>query len=276
MNCNIRTSLTVIKEIIGDAPFLFEGTFPEGIAYAHSLGYDCVELHSTDPEELGDPGIEAALRENGMQISALGTGRLYVNAGLSLTSDDPQNRSEAVAAMMRYIDAASRFDCLVIIGCVRGNVPSKDAYEETIALLGESMTKLDEYARQKQVTMVFEPINRYENNYLCNTYEIADFIRRFDLTNIRMMIDTFHMNIEEVDILQAIRDNMDYIRYVHFADSNRWWPGKGHLDFTSIVDVLIKNGYNGIISAECLPLPSKEAAAGEWIRSVRGMLDNYE
>lgn len=47
------------------------------------------------------------------------------------------------------------------------------------------------HAMAHRVTMVFEPI--YENNYLCNTYEIADFLRKNNLQNIKMMIDTFHM-----------------------------------------------------------------------------------
>jgi len=272
----IKTSLTVIKEIIGDAPFLFEGTFADGIAYAEKTGYDYVEIHSTTPDELDEPSFLAALEQHNIKVGALGTGRLYVNAGLSLTDSDPEIRSEAIRQMKRYVDAAQKLDSLVIIGCVRGNVPSPDQKEKVTALLGEAMRELDAYATQRGVIMVFEPINRYENNYLCNTYEIADFLRKYELKNIRMMIDTFHMNIEEVDIRQAIIDNIDYISYVHFADSNRLWPGQGHLDFDMIVSTLIECGYQGIISAECLPVPSKETAATSWLTSVKGMLDKYE
>ena len=272
----IKTSLTVIQEIIGDAPFLFEGSFADGIAYAEKTGYDYVEIHSTTPDELDDPSLARALEKHNVKVGALGTGRLYVNAGLSLTDTDPAIRSKAIEQMKRYVDAAQRLNSLVIIGCVRGNVPSPDQRETVTELLGQAMQELDAYALDRNVIMVFEPINRYENNYLCNTYEIADFLRKYELQNIRMMIDTFHMNIEEVDIRQSIIDNIDYISYVHFADSNRLWPGQGHLDFDMIVDTLLECGYRGIISAECLPLPTKETAAVEWLSSVKGMLERYE
>ena len=272
----IKTSLTVIKEIIGDAPFLFEGSFADGIAYAEKTGYDYVEIHSTTPDELEEPTFLSALDQHKVKVGALGTGRLYVNAGLSLTDSDPAVRSEAIRQMKRYVDTAQRLGSLVIIGCVRGNVPSPDQREAVTALLGQAMQELDAYACARGVIMVFEPINRYENNYLCNTYEIADFLKEYGLKNIRMMIDTFHMNIEEVDIRQAIIDNIEYISYVHFADSNRLWPGQGHLDFDMIVKTLIECGYEGIISAECLPLPSKETAAAEWLSAVKGMLEKYE
>jgi len=273
---NVKTSLTVIKEIIGDAPFLFEGSFADGIEYAEKLGYNYVELHSTTPDELDAPSLKEALEKHNVKVGALGTGRLYVNAGLSLTDSDPAIREKAISEMKRYVDAAQRLGSLVIIGCVRGNVPAPDQYDKVIALLGDAMQTLDEYASARDVIMVFEPINRYENNFLCNTYEIADFLQKYGLKNIRMMIDTFHMNIEEVDIRQAIIDNIDYIKYVHFADSNRHWPGQGHLDFDMIVRTLAECGYQGIISAECLPLPDKETAATQWLTYVTAMLERYE
>lgn len=267
-----QLSLTLIREIIGNAPFLFEGSFPDGIAYASRLGYDCVEIHTTEPDELADPAIPDALKTHHLHIGALGTGRLYVNAGLSLTSSDPGNRAEAIRRMKEYIDYAKIFHAIVIIGCVRGNVPEPKQKEAVLDLLGDSMKELDKYAAIQEATMVFEPINRYENNYLCNTYEIADFLRANKLQNIKMMIDTFHMNIEEPDMFQSISDNGSYIKYAHFADSNRWYPGNGHLDFPKIIKTLLGHHYQGIISAECLPLPDKDRAARGWLDAMKELL----
>lgn len=269
----LSTSLTVINKIIGDAPFLFEGAFSDGIAYAKRLGYDCVEIHAQSSDELKSPELAGALEKHQIRISALGTGRLYVNTGLSLTDPDAKIRAEAICQLKEFIHAAQQFHCLVILGCIRGNIPSPNARPATLKLLGESMKELDQYASTRDVTMVFEPINRYENNYLCNTYEIADFLTKNDLHNIKMMIDTFHMNIEERDIRQSILDNWAHIAYVHFADSNRWYPGMGHLDFHMILETLLSRGYNGTISAECLPLPTKEEASVSWLSSVKELLN---
>ncbi|KMZ53775.1 sugar phosphate isomerase/epimerase family protein [Dorea sp. D27] len=270
---HIRLSLTLTDKIIGSAPFLYEGSFEAGVAYARRLGYDGVELHASDPSALHTPDLSAALKENGIQVTALGTGRLYVNKGLSLTDGDKAVRSEAIRMMKAYIDVAAALRSIVIIGCVRGNVPSPDRYGDTLLLLGESMQTLDAYACSHGVTMVFEPINRYENNYLCSTYEVADFLHVNELKNIKMMMDTFHMNIEEKDIGQAVIDNIGDIRYVHFADSNRLWPGQGHIDFRQIIEILSNYKYNGTISAECLPLPTKQEAAVNWLSSVKELLE---
>lgn len=269
----LLTSLTVINKIIGDAPFLFEGSFSDGVTYAKRLGYDCVEIHASSSDELKSPELVSALEKQQMRISALGTGRLYVNTGLSLTAPDAAVRAEAIRQLKEFIDAARQFHCLVILGCIRGNIPDLASRPSVLRLLGESMKELDQYAMAHRVTMVFEPINRYENNYLCNTYEIADFLRKNNLQNIKMMIDTFHMNIEERDIRQSILDNCADIAYVHFADSNRWYPGMGHLDFHMILETLLSTGYNGVISAECLPLPTKEEASVNWLSSVKELFD---
>ena len=270
-----ETAMTLIHEIIGDAPFLYEGSFTDGIAHAEKLGYDCVEIHASSADELKDPSLFDALESCRVRVSALGTGRLYVNAGLSLTSPDAANRSEAVRQLKGFIDCARKLGCLVILGCVRGNIPAPSDRPEVLRLLGESLKELDQYAQAHSVCMVFEPINRYENNYLCSTYEVADFIRQYELANTRMMIDTFHMNIEEKDICQSIIDNLPYIKYPHFADSNRLYPGQGHIDFPVILETLLSNGYNGVISAECLPLPTKDEAARGWLMSMKELLEQY-
>lgn len=269
----IQLSLTLTDKIIGNAPFLYEGSFESGIAYARKLGYDGVELHVSDPAGLPSPSLTAALREHGMHVTALGTGRLYVNKGLSLTATDTVIRDKAICKMKEFIDAAAALNCIVIIGCVRGNISSPDERTDTLRRLGQSMQELDSYAAEKDVTMVFEPINRYENNYLCSTYEIAGFLRGNCLKHTKMMIDTFHMNIEEKEIARSIIDNIDQIRYVHFADSNRLWPGQGHIDFRQIIEIFSNYGYNGTISAECLPLPTKQEAAVNWLSSVKELLE---
>jgi sugar phosphate isomerase/epimerase len=73
-----------------------------------------------------------------------------------------------------------------------------------------------------------------------------------------MLIDTFHMNIEEPDIIGSILHVRDYISHVHFADSNRWAPGCGHIDFKKIIRTLRRIQYRGAICAEILPKPTPD------------------
>jgi sugar phosphate isomerase/epimerase len=105
-----------------------------------------------------------------------------------------------------------------------------------------------------------EPINRYETNFI-NT--VADGLAALDAINeaeVKLLLDTFHMNIEEFDLSAALRAAGDRLGYVHFADSNRQAPGRGHIDFLSLLRTLKDMGYRGRITAEILPLPDDEAA----------------
>lgn len=269
---NNLLSMTMVDRIIGSAPFVYEGDFSQGVAQAKALGYDAVELHIADPARVDQEALARALAENGMQLSAIGTGRAYVNDGLSLTSPDADNRAQAILRLRQFIDMAARLGSVIIIGCMRGNIENEDQAPQVLDWLAQSMVQLDAYAAQKGVDMVFEPINRYENNFLCTVREIVDFIRHNQLKQTKVLLDTFHMNIEEDDYGAVIAYAGDLVRYVHAADSNRQVPGRGHVPFAQILEALEAVGYTGPFSAECLPLPSKEEAARQWVEAMKGLL----
>ena len=268
------TSMTVVDKILGSAPFVCEGSFLEGIAKAAELGFDGVEIHIANPAEVDTESLIQAAGERRIRITSIGTGRAYVNEGLSITDPDDIRRQAAVKRLEDFIRLGAKLDAIVIIGCMRGNISSPEELPRALELLAQSMVHLDRLAREQGVTLVFEPINRYENNFLCTVKEIYDFIRENKLTNTGILADTFHMNIEEPDILGSIREYGSLIRHVHIADSNRRYPGAGHLDFPAILRELDKAGYRGVLSAECLPLPEKEEAARQWLRAVLGMMDS--
>ena len=92
------TSMTMVDQIIGSAPFVYEGDFAQGVAKARELGYDGVELHIADPADVDLPALEQALAENSMRLTAIGTGRAYVNHGLSITDPDEARRRGGCAA----------------------------------------------------------------------------------------------------------------------------------------------------------------------------------
>ena len=266
------TSMTMVDRIIGSAPFVYEGDFTEGIRKGKELGFDGVELHIANPADVDVQALRQTFAETGTGLTAIGTGRAYVNEGLSLTDSDEEKRQAAVKRLEEFLTMAEKFRAAVIIGCMRGNVSSPEELPQALERLKESMRHLDSLAGRLGVTIVFEPINRYENNFLCNIEETAGFIDENGLKNTGLLIDTFHMNIEEADICGSIRQNAAKIRYVHIADSNRLYPGGGHLDFERILKTLDEIGYHGVLSAECLPLPSKTAAAVTWIGNVKKII----
>jgi sugar phosphate isomerase/epimerase len=204
-----------------------------------------------------------------MEISAFATGRAYVQEGLSLIHEDSDSRKAAVKRLNDYVDAASPFGATVIIGCIRGNLISEANRMTSLERLADSTRIAANYAQERNVGIVFEAINRFENNYLNTALETAAFIRENDLPNTKILLDTFHMNIEDADMPRAILGCGDQLGYIHIADSNRHFAGAGHIDLKEIVKALKMVNYQGFVSAECLPLPDSDAALSGWIRGVK-------
>jgi sugar phosphate isomerase/epimerase len=87
-----------------------------------------------------------------------------------------------------------------------------------------------------------------------------------------LLLDTFHMNIEEAVMEESIRKCSEHIFHFHVADSNRKYPGAGHLDFRSILNALKSTGYCEWISGELMPLPDPDFAAQHSIAFLRNIL----
>jgi sugar phosphate isomerase/epimerase len=102
--------------------------------------------------------------------------------------------------------------------------------------------------------------------------EGLELLTEVDAANLGMLLDTFHMNIEEPALEASIRRASERMFHVHVADSNRWHPGAGHIDFKRVVDVLQKIRYAGFISAEILPLPDADTAAALTVKCLRPLV----
>jgi sugar phosphate isomerase/epimerase len=94
-------------------------------------------------------------------------------------------------------------------------------------------------------------------------------LEKVGMKNVGLLLDTFHMNIEDASITESIRAAKDCLFHFHVADSNRWYPGAGHVDFRSVLDTLKEIGYSGFVSAEILPLPDSDLAAKHAIEYLR-------
>lgn len=243
-------------------PYLYAGTIKEGIKKAREWGYDAVELHHIDsPREANPEKILECCRKNSIKISANSTGPAFYKHQLSLTDNSETIRKKAVARLKEYIDLAAVIGGMVTIGTMRGNIADLEHLEICKKRLAETLKETSGYAAKKNITLLLEVANRYEINYLNRVDEIFYFIRENHLDFLKIHMDTFHMNIEEIDICQAINKYGDLLGYFHVADSNRYYPGGGHIDFISIASALSKIKYNGYIVVECLPLPDFETAA---------------
>lgn len=118
-------------------------------------------------------------------------------------------------------------------------------------VLVEELRKIAPVAEEVGVPIVLEPLNRYETHLLKRLGQTAEVCRATGSPAIKMMADFFHMNIEEADMGQAIDESADCLAYVHLADSNRFQPGAGHLDFRPGLAALKRHGFDGFLTLEC-------------------------
>jgi D-psicose/D-tagatose/L-ribulose 3-epimerase len=112
------------------------------------------------------------------------------------------------------------------------------------------LSELCRFATDNGVQLVLEPLNRYSTPYCSSAKDAINIVREVNNESLRVLLDTFHMNIEEDSFEQAIRMTGSNLKHTHFADNNRKMPGFAHIDFTTIVKSLHEIGYDGYISFE--------------------------
>ena len=239
---------------------------------AAQLGFDAIELFPPGPDAV-DPGeLRTQLDDNGLSLAAVGTGAGWVKHKLSFTAADDVTREKALDFVKRMIDFAGPFGAPVIIGSMQGR--AADAVTKPVALryLGHALFKLDEHAAEYATPVLYEPINRYETNLINALADGVALLGGLGVSNVKLLADLFHMNIEEVNLADALRAAGKHIGHVHFADSNRKAAGMGHTDFAPVVKALRDIGYEGYLSAEVFPLSDSDAAAKQTIESFRKLV----
>jgi sugar phosphate isomerase/epimerase len=205
-------------------------------------------------------------------VPAIGTGQAWGEEGLSFTSDDPAVRRAAIEWVKSHVPLARRFGATIILGLIRGITPSGQSHEQSMAYLVEALQECSAVAATEGVRFALEPLNRYETDLIHTVEEGLDLIRQVGAENFGLLLDTFHMNIEEPSIEASIHACGDRIFHFHVADSNRWHPGAGHLDFHGILDALRETGYNGYVSGEFMPVPDADAGARRAIEHLRSVV----
>jgi sugar phosphate isomerase/epimerase len=267
-----KTSMAISPAETQFGPLLFAANWQLALQTATELGYDAVEVSFRDPGNDELEQLSEAICKAGLVVSAVATGQSYVQDGLSLTNLDPLAQKNLRDRMLRFIDFAAPWQAILIIGGVRGMLaPEQNIKQKQIQTAIEAIQTYAKYAKQVNVRLAVEPINRYETNFLNTILQALHFIEGIGEENLFVLPDTFHMNIEEVSMSRALELAGEQIGYVHFADSNRLAPGQGHIDFNELANVLHQVSYDGYISAEILPLPDSRTAAELAIRTFHSL-----
>lgn len=245
---------------------LFQGNLEKTFSVARELNFDGIEISLANPEDLSIINVKNLTEKYQIEICAISTGGVAVRDGLIFTSPDKLIRKAAVNRIKKHIDFASIFSSVVVVGLVKGWI--NDDYSKSEYRITECLKECNEYCVKKGVKIALEPINRFQEDFLHSILDCKCYLDKIQLPNIKMMVDSFHMNIEDNDMWQNIRLAKDYIIHVHYSDSNRLAPGMGHFNFTKMTEILKEIGYQGYLSAEILPFPDAFSAAKQTSKSM--------
>ena len=249
----------------------------KGFEWAKAQGFDAVELILADPTLLDAKDIVTCSEKLGLQISTISTGQAMGMEGLSMCVPSRAVRDATYRRLCEDIDFSVRVGKPnVTIGLIRGRgteFPAETAYP----LLVSELRRIAEYADGAGVKLNLEPINRYEVALVNSTADGRKLLQDIgDRENVGILYDTFHSNIEDTDMLAAIRENAKQISHVHLADSNRRLPGEGHTDFTAILKTLRECGYNAYVSLEVLNRPDRKHICENAGKQIQKFMEEYE
>lgn len=221
-------------------------------------GYDGIEI-SYDSVELapGAPGTAAVrqmLKDNGIEcvgsISLMFEGRdlLHADAGVRESSVDYLKKCVTMIKELRDGQGGN----MSIVPSEVGKVKAMASPEEEWAWAVEGLKAVREHASSEGVTIAIEPLNRFETNFV-NRHDQALLLAQEVGDDVGVCLDIYHMNQEESDPLQALRNAGDRLFDFHVADNNRMACGQGALDWAALIGTLKEIGYDGSITVEFVP-----------------------
>lgn len=270
----MKLSIAIADTHALPSAFVVYRGFEESISKAAKLGFNGVELALKRANEINPDRLQNLVNEHNMVVSCISTGQVYADGGLSLTHEDPAKRKEVISIFKDLIDLSESFGNLINIGRVRGSIGDRSS-EYVHQLFVETVRELCDYATPKNVSLMIEPVNRYETDFINTVGEGAELLKKVQRTSMLIMPDVFHMNIEDNTIGPELAKHIENIQYIHFADSNRQAPGQGHTNFDDILKHLFAAKFNGWICAEILPIPDPDTAAKRTADFLLPMLARY-
>ena len=226
-----------------------------------SLGYKGVELIG-EPKDYDPKEVNNLIEGEGLLISTItgmypGTGQDELRA---LSHFEEKERRKAIDYVKSCIDLANQVGAynVVVAPSPVGYLSYFKSKEDDRKWAIDSLQRLSEYAENKRVVLTIESINRYEVSLINTLDEAIDMAKECNNSFVKIMGDTFHMQIEEDDgIPNAIRRaGNKWFKHLHAADNTRVAPGKGTMEWKEIIRALYDINYEGAISLEPLPRES--------------------
>ena len=257
------------------------GDYKRYVKKAADLGFDILEIAAGPLPEYSEAellDLRKCAEDNGIRLT-VGYGPIPEN---NIASADPKVREHALEFYKDLFQRMEKINATLIGGAIYSCWPidygrpvdKKGDWERGI----EGVAELGRIGSEHGIeTLGMEVLNRFENHVLNTSREGTEFVRAVrelepKAANVKVMLDTFHMNIEEQSIGEAIRTAGDLLGHFHTGECNRMVPGKGRIPWREIRDALQDVYYHGAIVMEPFVIPGGEV--GRDIRIWRDMVED--
>jgi D-psicose/D-tagatose/L-ribulose 3-epimerase len=220
----------------------------QAIASTAEAGYDLIEIPLLDPSSVDAKDTRSVLEEYGIAAGC----SLGLSDATNVSSEDPAavaaGRALLADALRVTVDLGADYLGGVLYGVLGRHeaAVTERGYANAVA----AMRELCDDAAREGVTIGLEVVNRYESNVLNTTEQGLTFLEDIGAPNATLHLDTYHMNIEEPGIAEAIETCGDRLGYFHVGESNRGPLGSGSVDFAETFAALDRIGYDGTITFE--------------------------
>jgi D-psicose/D-tagatose/L-ribulose 3-epimerase len=219
-------------------------------------GFNFVELLVPEPGELDLVATRRALDNAGLGVVLAAR----VNLQRNLASDDEPSRRGGVDYLHYASEAAVALGATIVGGPLTGNplvfagrppqpVPDEARLERKARCVA-GLREAGDYAAKLGVVLAVEPLNRFESDVLCTTQQCLELLEAVDNPAVQIMLDTFHMHIEEASIPEAIRMVRGRLAHFQANENHRGFPGTGSTDWVGVFRALHEIGYQGPVSLE--------------------------
>lgn len=223
------------------------------------LGYDGVEVSLLGMTDDKAAALNQQVKDHGLEITC--------STGLSLDSDITSSDAEVRAAGLAYlkwaVSTTAKMGSRGLAGVVYApwGVYDPANKQARAARSADAFAALEPHLVAEDVTLGIEAINRFETDLVNTAAEGVAMAKASGASRVGVLLDTFHLNIEEKDIGAAIVSAGDHLVHFHVSDNDRGVPGSGHVPWSEVKTALDTLNYDGWIVAEMFVRPGNPASA---------------
>lgn len=215
------------------------------------IGFDWIEVPLESLDDLDHKQAAAIIKDHGLDVSACAA----MGPDRDLIHPEADIRENGMNYLRGSIDACEILGSSNLVGPLYSSVGR--TWQQTLAerakdldLLVENLGELANYAGDHGVTLCVEPLNRFETSFINLAEQAIEVVDRVDSPACQIMLDTFHMNIEEKSLGEAIRAVGPRLKHLHSCENDRGAPGSGNVTWDEVAQALKDISYDGPVVIE--------------------------